>query len=244
MSPYIKLSNIEFSYPGSSEETLNGISLDIDKQTIFGLLGPNGAGKSTLLSILSGLLPLQQGSVSIAGLSLTDQLFQIRQKLAIVPQEYAFYPALSARENLHFFASLLSLSKEKTQERVEFCLEACQLQQVGKKLAKQYSGGLKRRLNLAIGLLAEPELLFLDEPTVGIDAQSRYFILELIESFRDKGMTVIYTSHYFEEIEQLCDRVAVIDHGNVIGGILDKADISKGSLESRYLALTRPSLRD
>jgi ABC-2 type transport system ATP-binding protein len=243
---FIQIRQLGFSYPKSKEAALENINLQIARGEIFGLLGPNGAGKSTLLSILSGVLPLQSGSITMAGMKLPEHAKTIRTLSAVVPQEYAFYPTLSSRENLEFFAALICDSVEKSKARVEYCLEVCHLQKYADKPAKDYSGGLKRRLNLAIGLLGEPKILYLDEPTVGIDTRSRSFILELIKQFRADGVTVIYTSHYLEEIESLCDAVAIINDGKVIyQKASDPASpgFKKGELEKQLLQLAPVEFR-
>ena len=244
---FIQISQLGFVYPKSKEAALDNINLEIERGEIFGLLGPNGAGKSTLLSILSGILPLQSGVITVAGMKLPEHAKTIRSMSAVVPQEYAFYPTLTGRENLQFFAAMICESVEKRKARVEYCVEVCQLQKYIDKLAKNYSGGLKRRLNLAIGLLGEPKILYLDEPTVGIDAQSRRFILELIKKLKADDVTIIYTSHYLEEIESLCDAVAIIDNGKVIyqkASDPNAAGFKKGELEKQFLQLTHTALRD
>jgi ABC-2 type transport system ATP-binding protein len=200
------------------------------------LLGPNGAGKSTLQSILTGILPLQDGSVTIGGRSLAMQAREVKMRGALVPQEYAFYPRLSGRENLRFFGGAYGLAMAEIEERIPECIESCQLNDVIDRQAKHYSGGLKRRLNLAIGLIARPEILYLDEPTVGIDAISRECILQAIAALQASGTTIVYTSHYMEEIEQLCDEVAVIDRGRIL--IHERVERLLRSDANRTLQLT------
>lgn len=212
----IDIKGLGFRYPGADENTLHDISLQVPTGSVFGLLGPNGAGKSTLLNILTGLLPCRQGSVSINGLSLPGDAAAIKRFLSLVPQDFAFYPQLSGLENLRFFGRVLGLSGARLHSAVERCLAVAQLEKHADKRAGLYSGGLKRRLNLAIGLLSEPQLIFLDEPTVGVDAQSRHFLLESIRRLADNGATVVYTSHYMEEIQLICDRLAIIDNGAIL----------------------------
>lgn len=211
----IAIQGLRFSYAGRNQPALQTIDLHIAEGVLFGLLGPNGAGKSTLLNILSGLLPVQQGSVHIAGLSLAQHSRQIKQLSSLVPQDFAFYPQLSARENLAFFAHILGLKGAHAKQEVARCIALGQLESHADFRAITYSGGLKRRLNLAIGLLSRPQLIFLDEPTVGVDAQSRNFLLDSIRELNQQGTTVIYTSHYMEEVQQLCDKIAIIDHGEI-----------------------------
>ena len=211
-----KISNLSKSYGKSGQPVLNDVTLDIPQGRIFGLLGPNGVGKTTLISILLGLISKNSGTILFKGKELEQNLAEARKVIGYVPQELAYYPMLSAHENLHFYANAFGLPKEKIASQIEFCVETTGLQQFYYKRSQTYSGGLKRRLNLAIGLLNEPELLCLDEPTVGIDPQSRNFILETIQGLNQQGITVIYTSHYMEEVQQICHNVAIIDHGMIL----------------------------
>lgn len=211
----IAIQGLSFCYRGRTQPALQAIDLHIAEGALLGLLGPNGAGKSTLLNILSALLPVQQGHVHIAGLSLAQHSKKIKQLSALVPQDFAFYPQLSARENLYFFAHVLGLQGRQAKQEIARCIAIAQLQSHADFRAATYSGGLKRRLNLAIGLLNRPQLILLDEPTVGVDAQSRHFLLDSIRQLNQQGTTVIYTSHYMEEVQQLCNRIAIIDHGKI-----------------------------
>ena len=212
----VEASGITFRYPGSVELALDDLSLNVASGELFGLLGPNGAGKSTLISMLTGLRRPDAGSVRYDNQLIADKKRVLAKELAWVPQEYAFYPTMSARENLLFFSGVLELDSSTTALRVAEVLEIAGLEHVGKKQAGKYSGGMKRRLNLAIGLLGHPNLLFLDEPTVGIDPQSRQFILDAISEINKRGTTVVYSSHYMEEVEKLCDRIAIIDNGKLL----------------------------
>ncbi len=209
----IQIEHLSHRYATSDSPALRDISLHINRGSCFGLLGPNGAGKTTLLSILTGLLKLQSGRVQIGDFDLTTQAQDIRRIIAIAPQDFAFYMNLTGRENLAFFADIYGLSKPQWRERLEFCVHACNLNELLDRRADHYSGGMKRRLNLAIALLNQPQVLYLDEPTVGVDALSRQTIIAAIKLLRSNGTTVIYTSHYMEEIETLCDHVAIIDRG-------------------------------
>lgn len=195
---------------------LNHVDLSIPAGCVFGLLGPNGAGKTTLLSILLGLIPKTGGNVLFDGMEVGQHLAQVRASIGFVPQDFAFYPMLSARENLNFFAAAAGVPRALQQSQIDFCVQTTGLQNHMDKRAQYFSGGLKRRLNLAIGLLNQPKVLCLDEPTVGIDPHSRSFILQAITELNRQGMTVIYTSHYMEEVEQICDRVAIIDYGKIL----------------------------
>jgi len=211
----IEIRGLNYRYKNNDEKALSNIDLQIGKGRCFGLLGPNGAGKTTLLSILTGILAPQGGDIFIAGTVLSSSK-QVKKISAIVPQDFAFYPSLSGRENLNFFAGIIGLKGNNKQQAIEKAVTICRLEKYLHKNADTYSGGLKRRLNLAIGLLGEPEILYLDEPTVGIDAQSRKFILDAIKDLKRKGMTIIYTSHYMEEVQAICDDVAIIDQGRVV----------------------------
>ena len=212
----IVVRGVGYRYPHATIDALHAVDLDIPRGEIFGLLGPNGAGKSTLLSLVSTSLVLQSGSITVAGEALPRRARHVKRVSAIVPQEYAFYESLTGQQNLDYFGSVFGLSRAQLAERSAKAAETCRLQEELRRRAGDYSGGLKRRLNLAIGLLNSPTILYLDEPTVGIDAQSRRCILDAVQALRASGTTIVYTSHYMEEVEQLCDSVAVIDHGRVV----------------------------
>ncbi|MET0089804.1 MAG: ABC transporter ATP-binding protein [Candidatus Thiodiazotropha sp.] len=211
----IQLQHIDYHYP-QNPPLFNGLNLEVAQGSLFGLLGPNGAGKTTLISLMTGQLTPHGGEVRIDGLDYRTHRNAILNSLAHIPQDYAFYPQLSALENLQFFAGLYPEMREQRTQQIDRALEITGLTDLARRPAKQFSGGLKRRLNLAIGLLNQPRLIFLDEPTVGIDPQSRHFILASIRKLNEAGCTIVYTSHYMEEIEQLCDRVAIIDHGRIL----------------------------
>lgn len=213
---YISVQNLTHRYPNTSQPALDGVDLQIMRGSTFGLLGPNGAGKSTLLAILTGVIRAQSGEVRIADRNLASDADAIKSMSALVPQDYAFYPSLTARENLRFFADVYGLTKAQFKERLQQCVDICLLGEVIDRRAEHFSGGLKRRLNLSIGLLAAPQLLYLDEPTVGIDAKSRACIIDAIATLKTTGATIVYTSHYMEEVEALCDDIVVIDQGRVI----------------------------
>jgi ABC-2 type transport system ATP-binding protein len=195
---------------------VNDVSLQIKPGETYGLLGPNGAGKTTTISILSGLLEPDEGTVTVAGTRIRTQSTDGKRAIGLVPQDLAIYPDLTADENLRFFASLYGLSKQETKSRIDEVLEVTGLTDRRKDRTSKYSGGMKRRLNIGIGLLHQPQLLVLDEPTVGVDPQSRNAILESVETLAGEGMSVLYTTHYMEEAERLCDRIGIIDSGQVI----------------------------
>ncbi len=215
-TPAIAARSVGYCYADAATPALQDVSFEVPACEIFGLLGPNGAGKSTLLGILSGSLVAQQGEIAIAGEPLTTRAWNIKRMSAVVPQEYAFYESLSGRQNLDYFGSVFGLSRAVRAEREARAIEICQLEAHLGRAAGQYSGGLKRRLNLAIGLLNAPKILYLDEPTVGIDAESRRYIIDAVRSLKSLGTTIVYTSHYMEEVEELCDSVAVIDQGRLV----------------------------
>lgn len=195
---------------------VDDLSLQVRQGERFGLLGPNGAGKTTTISMLASLIEPTRGSAKLAGFDLRKQRRQVKQHIGLVPQELALYPTLSARVNLRYFASIYGLRGALQQARVEDALERVSLLARADEPVQNFSGGMKRRVNIAAGLLHKPHILFLDEPTVGVDPQSRNFIFDNVEALNAQGMTVIYTSHYMEEVERLCERVAIIDEGKLI----------------------------
>jgi ABC-2 type transport system ATP-binding protein len=211
----IEIQHLYKSY--DKKPVLDNVSLTVRKGSIMGLLGPNGAGKTTIISILTGIVRKDSGSVTVSGLDLDRELSTIQSRCSYVPQSLAFYPRLTARENLEYFGALWGLSGKELKGRMEFCIDSGSMQAFVNKRVDKFSGGMKRRLNLAIGLLNEPEILYLDEPTVGVDAQSRNYILETIRTInRQQKTTIVYTSHYMDEIEQISDEIAVIDEGKII----------------------------
>ncbi len=211
----IEIKHLYKSY--GKQLVLDDINLSIPKGVITGLLGPNGAGKTTLVSILIGVMGRDQGEIFIDGLNIDRSLSEIQTICSIVPQNLAIYPMLSAYENLEYFGGLQGLKGQTLKARIDYCTEVASLQSFLRKRVHKFSGGMKRRLNLAIGLLNNPRILYLDEPTVGVDTQSRNYILEMIKKInREEGTTIIYTSHYMEEIEQVSDMIAIIDEGHLI----------------------------
>lgn len=194
---------------------VDGVSVHISEGETFGLLGPNGAGKTTSISIICGLLTADGGTVTVAGEEISPTSTRGRSAIGLVPQDLAIYPDLTAEENLEFFGHLYGMTGEPLRDRVDEVLELVGLADRRDDQTKEYSGGMKRRLNIGIGLLHRPRLLVLDEPTVGVDPQSRNAILESVESLSREGMAVLYTTHYMEEAERLCDRVAIIDEGRI-----------------------------
>jgi len=199
-----------------SLRALDGLSFSVARGEFFGILGPNGAGKTTTMGILSGLIKPDAGSVSMAGIKCVGKNGDIKKKLGLVPQELAFYPTLSAVDNLSFFGHVYGLRGSVLKEHIKNVLQIVQLEDRKQEPVIHFSNGMKRRLNLAIGLLHKPEILLLDEPTVGVDAQSRNAILETLQRLNMEEVTILYSTHYMEEAQRLCGKLAVFDHGRVI----------------------------
>lgn len=231
-------------------KAVNGVSFSIHKGEIFGLLGPNGAGKTTTIRILSTVLPPESGEIAIGGYNLGREAESIRHIIGVCPQELALYEDLSAMDNMVFFGRMAGLNGDDARAQALANLKLMGLEDRAKGKVAKYSGGMKRRINLAIALMGSPQLLFLDEPTVGIDPQSRNNIFENIQGLQKKGMTILYTTHYMEEADRLCQRVAIMDGGKIIA--LDtphqlKSQLGppdKITLEDVFLKLTGRSLRD
>ncbi len=201
----------------SEVQAVKGIDLQIQKGEIFSLLGPNGAGKTTTISMISGLIEPTRGDATIGGYSITRQPLQAKRLLGVVPQEIALYPTLSARQNLEFFGRMYGLNGKDLNGRIDAMLHFVELSDRQSDRIETYSGGMKRRINIAAGLLHDPQVVYMDEPTVGIDPQSRRRILDTVKQLRDqRGMTVLYTTHLMEEAQELSDRVGIIDHGEII----------------------------
>jgi ABC-2 type transport system ATP-binding protein len=196
---------------------VKGISFSVEEGEVFGLLGPNGAGKTTAISMLTGILEPTDGTARIGGFDLKADLDEVKKINGLVPQDLALYPTLSARANLNFFGQIYGLRGKDLKERVEDVLRVVSLTDRANDAVDKYSGGMKRRVNIAAGLIHSPRLFFLDEPTVGVDPQSRNHIFEsVLRLNRERGMSIIYTSHYMEEVELLCNRVAIMDQGEII----------------------------
>ena len=210
----IKVTHLSKSY--AHIKAVDNVSFEIAKGEVFGLLGPNGAGKSTILNIISTLLPGDEGTVVINKTTLNGNVNAAKQHIGMVPQEISLYEELSAFDNLWFWGNMYQIPHEELRQRIESTLKLIGLSDKKKQLIKTYSGGMKRRINIAAALLHKPPILLMDEPTVGIDPQSRNRIFEVIETLNDQGITIVYTTHYMEEVERLCDRIAIIDNGKII----------------------------
>jgi ABC-2 type transport system ATP-binding protein len=244
----IEITGLVKKYKGAIEPALNGIDMSVSAGEIFGLLGPNGAGKTTTINILCGLLDATSGSVKVAGIETANNRHTVKKMIGVVPQDIALYPMMTARENLMFAGTMYGLKGKELKDRVNHCLQTFGLDRFANRLVRTYSGGMKRRVNLIAGILHNPKILFLDEPTVGIDVQSRSVILEFLQELNAEGTTIIYTSHYMEEAELLCSSIAIIDRGKIITHGRPKELIGSQpeytNLESIFLHLTGRKLRD
>jgi ABC-2 type transport system ATP-binding protein len=215
MPPILEVENLVKKY--GDREVVKGVSFSVEEGEVFGLLGPNGAGKTTTISMLTGIFPPTSGTARIGGYDIVKQLDQVKRINGLVPQDLALYPTLSARANINFFGNIYGLHGKALKERVDDVLRIVALTDRANDTVDKFSGGMKRRVNIAAGLVHHPRLLFLDEPTVGVDPQSRNHIFEsVLQLNRERGMSIIYTSHYMEEVELLCNRVAIIDQGKII----------------------------
>ncbi|MGC5774330.1 ABC transporter ATP-binding protein [Paenibacillus pabuli] len=210
----LEVENIVKRY--GSKISVDHLNLNVGKGEIFGLLGPNGAGKSTTISMIAGLLNFDQGEIRLAGISVKERPLEVKRKIGLVPQDLALYETMSAADNVTFFARLYGLRGKLLKERVEESLEFVGLQDRAKDAPSTFSGGMKRRLNIACAITHRPELIIMDEPTVGIDPQSRNHILESVRTLNHMGSTIIYTSHYMEEVAAISHRVAIMDKGHII----------------------------
>lgn len=226
---------------------VDGLSLVVDKGELFGLLGPNGAGKTTTINILCGLLEPTTGSVKVGGHDAQKEPNMIKELIGVSPQETAVYPQLTGRENIELFANLHTMPKEKLKRNVDELLQRLSLRDHAKRKAGKYSGGMMRRINIAMALVHDPEIAFLDEPTVGMDPQSRRAVWDFIRELRKQNKTVLLTTHYMEEAEELCDRIGIIDNGKLISlgtpqGLNEQFKVK--NLEEVFLQLTGRRIRE
>ncbi|MGQ1909220.1 ABC transporter ATP-binding protein [Marinifilum sp. RC60d5] len=226
--------NLSKSY--KNIKALSNLNLTIPKGELYGMLGPNGAGKTTTISILSSLLKPDSGEIMYNGKSLYQNLSECKKLIGVVPQEIALYEDLTAKENLNFWGTMYGIKGKKLKQKSDELLNFLGLTERKNHKIKTYSGGMKRRINIAAALLHEPEIVFMDEPTVGIDPQSRNLIFEVIEELHSRGLTMIYTTHYMEEAERLCDRIGIIDEGKLIAeGNLDQLKKASSVKEEIHL---------
>jgi ABC-2 type transport system ATP-binding protein len=249
MSPEaaIQVNDLVKIYKGSAIPAVDNISFLIPGKSIFGLLGPNGAGKTTTISVLCGLLTPTSGEVKILGLSAKTHSEEIKKLIGVVPQDIALYPTLTAFENLQYIGNMYGLKGRSLEAGIKENLEHFGLLAHSKKQIGTFSGGMKRRINLIAGILHKPKILFLDEPTVGVDVQSRNVITEHLHKLNNEGMTIIYTSHLMEEAENLCTEIAIIDTGKIVAAGKPVQLINEhksGNLEQLFLKLTGKKLRD
>lgn len=212
----IRTQNLSKSYDGQKTFAGKNLNITISQGEIFGLLGPNGAGKTTLISMMCGLLKPTSGEVFVNELNFKNKRTQILKKIGVVPQEYALYPTLTASENLNYFGSLYNLHGSDLKQRIENGLEQVGLLDYKNKAIKDFSGGMKRRINLLTGILHQPEILFLDEPTVGVDIQSKEVIMNILKNLNDNGTTIVYTSHHLSEAQDFCTHITIIDQGEIL----------------------------
>lgn len=244
----IQINNLSKKYKSAETYAVKNLSLKVKEGEIYGLLGPNGAGKTTLISMLTSLLKPTSGTFTIDGLNFKENKNQLKQLIGIVPQEYALYPTLTAYENLQYFGSMYGIKGETFKKSIDEHLEIMGLLKFANKKTATFSGGMKRRVNLIAGILHKPKVLFLDEPTVGVDVQSKNVIIDHLKLLNKQGTTIVYTSHHLNEAEFFCTHVAIIDNGEiVVKGIpseLIKDQTSANNLEDVFLAQTGKGLRD
>lgn len=248
MQPIIQISQLSKKYKDAETYSLNDFSLSVNEGQIFGLLGPNGAGKTTLISMLCGLIKPTSGSFSINNLNYADNSNEIKNIIGVVPQEYALYPTLTARENLMYFGSMYGLKGNDLKEKVIESLDFLGLLKFADKRVETFSGGMKRRVNLIAGILHNPKILFLDEPTVGVDVQSKSAIIDYLKQLNKNGTTIIYTSHHLSEAQDFCTNIAIIDRGQLYARDtpenLIRSTANANNLEDVFISLTGKELRD
>jgi ABC-2 type transport system ATP-binding protein len=219
--PAIKIEHLSFNY-SAQQNLFSDLNLQIQQGERFGLFGPNGAGKTTLMSLMTGLLSFKEGSIELLGKSIKTKNKNVNELFGFVPQDFSFYEELTPVENLQFFGAWSGLHKTQIQKRSEELFEILNLSSVKNKQVKKFSGGMKRKVNLAIGVIHQPKILFLDEPTVGVDVQTRHDIINYLKQLNANGTTLVYTSHQLNEAEELCNKIALIDDGKIIA--LDTLD--------------------
>lgn len=248
MQSIIQIESLSKKYKEADQYSLNDVSLDINEGEIFGLLGPNGAGKTTLISMLCGLVKPTSGHFTIDNLSYSDHSSKIKKIIGVVPQEYALYPTLTARENLHYFGSMYGIKGSDLKDKVIETLDLLGLLKFADKRVETFSGGMKRRVNLIAGILHKPKVLFLDEPTVGVDVQSKNAIIDYLKVLNQNGTSIIYTSHHLAEAEDFCTNIAILDQGRIYAkgtpsSLIDSVEDAR-NLEDVFISLTGKALRD
>ncbi len=248
MQPIIQITSLSKKYKEAEVFSLNDFTLTINEGEIFGLLGPNGAGKTTLISMLCGLVKPTSGSFTINNLMYADNASVIKKIIGVVPQEYALYPTLTARENLLYFGSMYGLKGKHLKEKVTESLDLLGLLKFADKRIETFSGGMKRRVNLIAGILHNPKVLFLDEPTVGVDVQSKNAIIDYLKKLNASGTTIVYTSHHLSEAQDFCSHIVIVDSGRIFAEgtpeNLIEATPNARNLEDVFISLTGKELRD
>jgi len=246
-STAVSIQDLAFKYAGQPKPVFSDLTLDIVTGERFGLFGPNGAGKTTLISCMTGLVSFHKGSITLLGHRVLPHQKTINTLFGFVPQDFSFYQELSPVENLQFFGAWYGMQKKEIKQRTTELLEVLGLADVGRKQVQKFSGGMKRRVNLAIGVLHNPPILFLDEPTVGVDIQTRHAMIEYLKVLNSNGTTLIYTSHQLKEAEDLCNKIALFDDGRIIAhGTLQQLllDNKEEHLEGLFIKLTGKAYRD
>ncbi len=243
----VKVEHLNFRYPGQSAYCFHNLNFHVREGERLGLFGPNGAGKTTFMSLMTGLLSYNEGSIQLFGREIIRNKEAVKKLFGFVPQDFSFYQELTPLENLEFFGAWTGLGKKETTRRANELLEVLGLADVADEQVLKFSGGMKRRVNLAIGVIHKPRLLFLDEPTVGVDVQSRHAIINYLKELNANGTTLLYTSHQLKEAEELCESVALIDKGTIVAqdgldAILKKNNTT--DLEDLFLKLTGKDFRD
>lgn len=247
MKSAIQFEQVVKKYAQADLPALNGLSFQVERGSVYGLLGPNGAGKSTSVMMLCGLLKVDSGSIHVLDCNAQTESEKIRKQVGIAPQEIALFPTLTAAENLIYFGKMYGVASAQLKEKMDLLFHTFQLEDKRNKAVHTFSGGMKRRLNLMAALLHQPELLILDEPTVGVDVQSRNLIIDFLKKENEKGLTILYSSHLMEEAERLCHRVGILHHGKLVAqGSVDELfnQYHCTNLEEVFLLLTGKSIRE
>jgi len=248
MSAIVRIEGLRKQYAGATQPAVSSVDLEISEGAVFGLLGPNGAGKSTMVMMLCGLMKPNAGTISVMGLNVQEHGQDVRKKIGVAPQEIALFPTLTAYENLFYFGRMYGLDSSVIKKNIKDHLEVFGLTDKKDKRVETFSGGMKRRLNLIAALLHEPSLLILDEPTAGVDVQSRNMVVDFLLKLRSKGVTIIYSSHFLEEAEKICTHLGIIDEGKLIAKGAPAQILGQNSdcrnLEDLFLKLTGKNIRD
>jgi ABC-2 type transport system ATP-binding protein len=243
----VSIKNLSFTYKGQTHSCFNQLNLVVARGERFGLFGPNGAGKTTLMNCMTGLLSFNEGRIQLLGNEIKKHNKSVNKLFGFVPQDFSFYQELTPAENLAFFGAWSGLQQAEIKKRTTELLEVLGLSDVRDKQVQKFSGGMKRRINLAIGVISNPPILFLDEPTVGVDVQTRHAIIKYLKELNENGTTLIYTSHQLNEAEELCDNIALIDEGRIIAhDTLDHllSEHKEDGLEGLFIKLTGKAYRN